>query len=502
MTFSYAPFNFWPLAFLCIAIIMNNAMPSKSITPKEATKHGFIFGLGWFGAGISWVHVAIADFGGLPLIVSLILMLILCAYLAIYPALAFGLSAKLYHKTVTIENNVSAKYYLWIMLFLPIFMLMETLRATMLTGFPWLSLGYALTDSPFNILSPLIGEFGLTVILILLSFSVLILIKRKLWQPFALTALLLVSLALSTPYLSDSHYIKKEVKVLLVQGNIQQNLKWDPDQAWPTMQKYLDLTRKNWDVDLVLWPEAAIPEIETYANSFLTQLDSAASFNNAALITGIVDYQRDTKTVYNNLIVVGKKNTDSTQGHYQYLHNNRYTKHKLLPIGEFVPFEDFLRPLAPLFNLAMSSFTPGEAIQKNLIANGLHVLPANCFEIVFSDYLRNNHEKSTDVLLTVSNDAWFGDSHGPHQHMQIARMRSQELGLPLLRVTNNGITAVYDPLSHEQISSKQFETNVLKTQFKKISGTTFYSKNGDTPLWVLLIITFFSILIILRKKNK
>ena len=121
MTFAYAPFNFWPLAFLCIAIIMNNAMPSKSITPKEATQHGFIFGLGWFGAGISWVHVAIADFGGLPLIVSLILMLILCAYLAIYPALAFGLSAKLYHKTVTIENNVSAKYYLWIMLFLPIF---------------------------------------------------------------------------------------------------------------------------------------------------------------------------------------------------------------------------------------------------------------------------------------------------------------------------------------------------------------------------------------------
>lgn len=149
----------------------------------------------------------------------------------------------------------------------------------------------------------------------------------------------------------------------------------------------------------------------------------------------------------------------------------------------------------------MSSFTPGEPIQKNLLANGLHVLPANCFEIVFSNYLRNNQKENTDVLLTVSNDAWFGDSHGPHQHMQIARMRSQELGLPLLRVTNNGITAVYDPLNHQQESSQQFETNVLKTQFNTISGSTFYSKYGDTPLWIMLIILLISSFAVILKKS-
>ena len=150
----------------------------------------------------------------------------------------------------------------------------------------------------------------------------------------------------------------------------------------------------------------------------------------------------------------------------------------------------------------MSSFTPGEPIQKNLLANGLNVLPANCFEIVFSNYLRANQQDNTDVLLTVSNDAWFGDSHGPHQHMQIARMRSQELGLPLLRVTNNGITALYDPLSHKQESSKQFETNVLKTQFNKISGTTFYSKHGNTPFWIALMTLFISALTISLKRGR
>jgi len=502
MTLSYAPYNLWPLAFICIATLLYNAKPTETSTFKSSAKQGFLFGLGWFGAGISWVHVAIADFGGLPLIVSLILMLILCAYLALYPALAFGLSTKLLKRSLHNKALSLNSCYLWFACLLPLFIIMEALRATMLTGFPWLSLGYILTDSPLNTLSPIIGEFGLSIIVLIISFSLLLLIEKKHWQALVATISVIAGLYFTAPLINKLEHTEQEVKVLLVQGNIQQSLKWNPDQAWPTMQKYQDLTRKNWDVDLVVWPEAAIPEIETYAYRFLSSLDNAAIFNDAALITGIVDYQRDTKTVFNNLIVVGKKDSDSTTGQYEYLHTNRYTKHKLLPIGEFVPFEDFLRPLAPLFNLAMSSFTPGEPIQKNLLANGLHVLPANCFEIVFSSYLRANQQKNTDVLLTVSNDAWFGDSHGPHQHMQIARMRSQELGLPLLRVTNNGITAVYDPLTDKQESSKQFETNVLKTQFNKISGSTFYSKHGNTPLWIALITLLISASAIILKRGR
>jgi apolipoprotein N-acyltransferase len=503
MTLSYAPFNYWPMSFFCFAIIIWLVKPTdENTTVKKSAQLGFYFGLGWFGVGISWVHVAIADFGGLPLIISLLLMLILCAYLALYPALAFALSCKLYQYKR--PSSSRSKYCLlhWFSYFSICFILMETLRGIVLTGFPWLSLGYILTDSPLNFLSPIIGEFGLSFVVLILSFAGYLLFQTKqVWFLLASLSILFITLLIS-PYLSNTQHQDKQVKVLLVQGNIEQQLKWNPDHAWSIMQKYQDLTRKNWDVDLVVWPEAAISKVEYLAGDFLTQLDSTAAFNNTALITGIVDYQFDTKTIYNNLIVVGKRNSDSKQGHYHYLHDNRYTKHKLLPIGEFVPFEDILRPLAPLFNLAMSSFSAGEAIQKNLVANGLNILPANCFEIVFSHFLRQNYQTNSDLLLTVSNDAWFGDSHGPHQHMQIARMRSQELRLPLLRVTNNGITAVYDPIDDIQQSTPQFETNVLKTQVKTISGDTFYSQHGDKPMRFLLLLIFLCAVLATCKQIK
>ncbi len=166
----------------------------------------------------------------------------------------------------------------------------------------------------------------------------------------------------------------------------------------------------------------------------------------------------------------------------------------MLPIGEFVPFEDLLRPIAPLFNLAMSSFTRGDAVQPNLLANGLHVLPAICYEIAFSELVRGNFTSESDILFTVSNDAWFGDSHGPHQHMQIARMRALELQRPLIRVTNNGITGVYDPLSKVQHAIPQFEANILKSDVKLISGVSWYAEHGNRPIWfivafIMLILT-------------
>ena len=249
------------------------------------------------------------------------------------------------------------------------------------------------------------------------------------------------------------------------------------------MSKYQDMTRPHWDADLIVWPEAAVPEIEALADSYLAGLDSAASFNETALITGIVDYQIDTKTIFNTLIVLGNKERGDEHGHYEYLGKNRYQKHQLLPIGEFVPFQDILRPIAPLFDLPMSSFTRGDRIQNNLRANGFNLLPAICFEIVFADLVRGNYKTNSDILFTVSNDAWFGQSIGPLQHMQIARMRALELQRPLVRVTNNGVSAVYDPLSNTQQTMPQFEAAVLKADVKLIQGNSVYSQYGNVFVW-------------------
>jgi len=248
------------------------------------------------------------------------------------------------------------------------------------------------------------------------------------------------------------------------------------------------MTRRHWDADLIVWPEAAVPEIEALADSYLAGLDSAASFNKTALVTGIVDYQRDTKTIFNTLIVVGNKEQNDEHGHYRYLDSNRYQKHQLLPIGEFVPFEDILRPIAPLFDLPMSSFSRGDKVQDNLRANGFNLLPAICYEIVFADLVRGNYKSDSDILFTVSNDAWFGDSIGPHQHMQIARMRALELQRPLVRVTNNGISGVYDPISQTRQTMPQFEATTLKANIKLIQGDSVYSQYGNKFVWGFVLL--------------
>lgn len=479
LTFSYSPFEIWPLTFasIALAIYTTHTHQYGKQASKKAAMYGFIFGLGWFGAGISWVHVSIATFGGMPLVASLFLMAILCVYLAIYPALAFMFATRF----ASGPNSYG-------LLLLTGFAITEYLRGVVLTGFPWLSFGYTQTDSPLNYLAPIIGEFGLTLICIAIAFSLYqLLFSRSLKSAIATTSLIALITLVSN--LSQSpHYNDKTISTLLVQGNIKQNLRFEPSEFWTTMSKYQDMTRPHWDVDLVVWPEAAVPEIEALADNFLAGLDSAASFNKTALITGIVDYQLDTKTIFNTLIVLGNKERDDEHGHYQYLGRNRFQKHQLLPIGEFVPFEDILRPIAPLFDLPMSSFSRGDEVQNNLRANGLNILPAICFEIAFADLVRGNYRSDSDILFTVSNDAWFGDSHGPHQHMQMARMRALELQRPLIRVTNNGISGVYDPISQTQVNMPQFKADILKANVKLIQGNSIYSQYGNWPVWITVVL--------------
>jgi len=213
-------------------------------------------------------------------------------------------------------------------------------------------------------------------------------------------------------------------------------------------------------------------------------VDVSAAVRNrdTALITGIIDLTEN--GYYNSVIVLGEQ----PRGGYQYDELNRYRKHHLLPIGEFVPFENLLRPIAPLFNLPMSSFSRGERVQPNLRANGYDLAVNICFETVFSNNIGVGIKPSTDFMLTVSNDSWFGDSHGPHQHLDIARMRAMEFGRPLLRATNNGVTAATD--AHGQIISQlpQFAAQVASVDVPLVAGSTWYQKVGSLPAWVLAIV--------------
>jgi len=492
LVFAYAPFSQWYLALFIPAIIFYRI---ANIPPNKSAKLMFIFALGWFTSGISWVHVSIDQFGGLPLAVSLTLMLLLCLYLALFPALA-----------VYLTGYFSKKKQLNLWLLTPFWLISEYLRSTMLTGFPWLSLGYSQIDSPLASFAPIIGEVGITALVILINVclvNIMLALKQgsanKLKPPSALLFLLVVfCFGVAKIDWVQTNGIK--TNVALVQGNISQSIKWAPEQEWPTMLKYLDLSRTNYKADIIIWPESAIPAMEPAVQDYLSTVNQSALLNNSAIITGIINYNFERKAYFNSLIVLGNKQETEKQGYY-YNHSNRYSKHHLLPIGEFVPFQELLRPIAPLFNLPMSSFTRGSYVQKNLIAKGLHILPLLCFEVVFPHQLAANLTQQTRLLLTVSNDAWFGDSHGPHQHMEIARMRALEFGRPILRSTNNGITAVVDHKGEFIERIPQFEEAVLTAEVPLVIGQTPYSQWPRLILAVMIILPLITTVWLQAKKK-
>ncbi|QYJ96824.1 apolipoprotein N-acyltransferase [Shewanella alkalitolerans] len=500
----FAPYALWPIYPLAMAFALGH---SRRLTPKQTFLYWLSFGFGCFSVGISWVHVSIDTYGGLPLIASLGLMAILALYLALYPALAAYLSIKLVPKSLTLR---------FLAVFPAAWVLTEWARGWVLTGFPWLWGGYSQTNGPLAPLASNVGALGLSLVLAMIAGALALAFTHRADgqsskgvssngpRSFSLRAaplLLITALAglgaFASAQLSPITPTGKSVKVALVQGNIAQSMKWQPEALWPTMIKYMDLSRPSLaDTDLFIWPEAAIPAPEYMVEEFLDNANKVANLNNSAIITGIISKQQN--RFYNSLIVLGNhQQLQQESADYRGDGSNEFRKHHLLPIGEFVPLEDLLRPLAPFFNLPMSSFARGDFQQPNLDAVGHQLAPAICYEIAFPEQLRANVNAGTELLLTVSNDAWFGRSNGPLQHMEIAQMRAIELGRPLLRATNNGVTAVVDSQGKITHSLPQFETGVLKAEVPLVSGSTGFARWGQTPL--LLLCTIILIGAVIRR---
>ncbi|RYV00542.1 apolipoprotein N-acyltransferase [Shewanella sp. OPT22] len=479
-TLSFAPYNIWIILPFAFAFSL---WQSKSFSAKSSFKYWLSFGFGYFAVGISWVHVSMSEYGGIPLIVSMFLMALLALYLALFPAFVGYLTQKFAAKQTSVFKTL--------LLFPALWTTFEWLRGLGAYGFPWLWAGYSQTEGPLSQLAPSIGALGLSFTLMLVAACIALLFQRKL-IPLAVTFPIVALLTWFSPSLSNIHEDGKSFKLAMVQGNIAQSTKWRPDALWPTMIKYMDLTRDNFNADVIIWPEAAIPapQLDPNVTQFLATANEAATLNNSAIITGIIGLKNH--EFFNQMIVLGNSE-HKQQAHGDYVAHgaNQYKKHHLLPIGEFVPLQSILRPIAPLFNLPMSSFTRGDYVQPDLKALGYHFTTAICFEIAFPEQVRANLKANSDVLLTVSNDAWFGTSNGPLQHMQIAQMRALELGRPLVRATNNGVTAVVN--EHGKITEKlpQFETGVLRADIKLIKGETLFYRLGQWPILVFCGVLIF-----------
>ncbi|RDL43910.1 apolipoprotein N-acyltransferase [Marinomonas piezotolerans] len=461
-TLSFAPFYIWPLYLLNIAYlyVLLHCSANK--------KHAFYFGVsnafGLFGSGISWIYVSIADFGqvGLPIAIGITFGLI--AVMSIYWGL-IGVGLKV------VQTNLSPKF--WAVAFITLFLMFEWLRSWLFTGFPWLLPGYISEKSWLFEWLPLGGIWLVSALCLLTSVSVGHFFLQPSRRLLAITSLIWCisgGLSLYSPeYVtaSDQHTIT------LVQGNLAQDEKWLADNAAPTLSYYQQATIENLQSDLVVWPETAITYLLSQVKPYLASFSEELAQQGTTLITGVPVWDQDKDTYYNSVWATG-----NGFGLYQ--------KQKLVPFGEYIPLANWFGPIFDLFGMPMSQFSRGEPNQPTLQAGELSVAPFICYEVVYPGLVRNM-VRDSDVLLTISNDGWFGDSIGPLQHMQIAQFRAKESGRYMIRATNTGVTAIIDEHGSVQAQLPQFTRATLTGAFKTFSGNTPYVMWGNSALWICLI---------------
>lgn len=483
--FAYSPFDYWLVAFLSAS----GLIWLITCNPKRTALLGTVlWGVSYFAVGVNWVHVSMIQFGGVPEIVSYLAVLLLAIYLSLYPLLFAYLAHHFQFKNPCVLASI--------------FTFTEYLRGVVFTGFPWLQFGYSQIDTPFANVATIFGVEGLTFFVMVTSGYLVQIFSKFAKKAFDLTACISVSLVLiaafSTQFLRfvEIDESKNPLNISLVQGNIEQKMKWDPAYFEYTIQTYSQLLKQVvGKSDVVVLPESAIPATEEQIQPLMHQLDQLARAKGSEIIIGTL-YQNATD-LYNSAVTLGGKTA------YEMASSARYNKHHLVPFGEYVPFGNLLDWMREVFILPIN-LSQGEFVQSSIFAKDRKFNMAICYEIIFGHQLQQNqHVQNADYLLTISNDAWFGESSGPWQHFQMARMRALELGKPLVRATNTGVTAFVNFDGKVTASLPQFEANVLTHSVQATKGETLYGQFGRTLLYGLCLLIIASAMVRQKiQKNK
>jgi apolipoprotein N-acyltransferase len=463
---AFSPFHLYPIAVISIFLMF---LTWQGVTANQAALRGYIFGLGFFGVGISWVYVAIHDFGGSGVLLATLLTAIFVAFLALFVAAISWVSKRL------TGSILSSWDYL---LLLPVmWLIFEWFKTVFLTGFPWLELGISQIDGPLRGFTPVIGVLGVSLLLTFSAGLLAVIWQSKRWWLVSI----LIAIWMTGYFLNKVEWtqpVDDEIKVSIIQGNIPQATKWDPKQIFKTLALYQARTEQHWDSDLIVWPENATPIFYRQAKElFFDPLDKLAKQHKTDLLVGLPVKAEDSNDYFNSMMSLGSS-------------HEFYFKRHLVPFGEFVPFA-WLRGLIAFFDLPMSSFQSGPEAQGLFKVAGQKIGVSICFEDAFSNEILTALPDAT-ILVNASNNGWYGDSFAPHQHLQISQNRALETGRPIVRATTNGISAFINERGIVKARSQQFKEQVLTAMVQPRHGQTPYVTFGQ---WLVFLLALFMMLI-------
>ena len=474
-TLSFAPFNWWPLSMVSFAILFGVWLVSGA---RAAMWTGFAFGLAMFGVGTSWVYVSIHTYGQMPAIVAGLCVFAGICLLSVFPMLC-GWLQSLCRKWSATPRLFIVMPVCWIFL--------EWTRSWIFTGFPWLSTGYAWIDTPLSNYAP-IGGVYLVGLIVLLSAGLLVSVARNLSLANGIAGLLLIVVWAGGWLLNQTAWTRAQgepIAVALVQNNVSVAQKWDASLKNRIIADYLSKSRQHRDVDLIVWPEVAVPEYTSrLADGFWSELRA----HPADFIFGVLhrDETGGQSHDYNSVVAV----TDDQVMIYK--------KRHLVPFGEYLPLRSVFGGLVEMVSIPMSDFSAWKQPQLPLVAAGNRFAITICYEDIFPNQSRSRIP-AAGALVNVTEDIWFGDSLAPRQRLQMARFRSRESERPMIRSSNNGLSSLINWKGGVEEQALQFAQQVLKGTIQPRTGVTPYIVFGDKPALALAGLLLFGAFIASRR---
>jgi len=475
----FEPLGYQLIGFLSVSVLFYFAL---NLDERKAALLFFLFGFFLYCIGLYWLYISVHVVSGAPKILAVLLIVALSVYLSLFYSLFGFIFVKLHRR---IQNESIS-----LLLFAPsLWTVLEVFRGHFLTGFPWFSLGYMDSTSFISSWAPIGGVFLVSMITAMTSSAILLIfLKRRILGSSILLIVITCSYILNsinwTIKSNDSPY-----SVALVQGNIEQDKKWLRSEFENTLMLYASSLQGLDGTDLVICPEVAIPSLKENVQEYLDYLEIQMIEKDIKMLILGINTQNQNGQIFNSMISLGKE-------------QNIYQKRHLVPFGEYFPVPDQVRSWMQNMNLPSRDISEGKSQQQPFKLGNLRMAPSICYEDIFGSDLLDFFPQS-DVLINITNNAWFGKSTASAQHLQMSRMRAIESGRYLLRSTNTGISAIIGPKGKINATSRPYEYSVIEGDFFRMEGETPYMLLGDifSLLLSIFLMTLGVIIGMLRLKN-